>query len=447
MRKRLTALFRDDSLRGASLRSSLWTISGFGGESILRLGANLILTRLLAPDMFGLMALAMTFVTGVALMSDLGTSHSVVRSKRGDDPDFLATAWSVQVMRGCIIATASVALAWPLAQVYEQPELFLILAALSFQPLIAGFNSVGFATQARKMQLGRVMLVNLAAQATITVVMILFALALQSVWALVVGTLMGAVAKMVLSHLLLERHPIRFHLEREALGEIIRFGRWVLLSTLFTFLGGRGITAVHGALVPLDVLGVLAVSTVLIRAFETLVQKLLTAVGFSAFARVLRERPEDLPKILANVRNKFLTVCVLGFVLVSFISQPLIDFLYDERYALAGSFLAIQALNGGLRVLVRPYQEVMLASGDSRLHAAVMFCSASVGILGTIAGYFLLDIYGMLAGMGLAALVVFGISASFAHRRGYANLTLDFVIVGGLLTLYAITLSQLMGAT
>jgi O-antigen/teichoic acid export membrane protein len=442
MRKRLMALIRDQSLKGASFRSGFWTIWGFGMQSALRLGSNLILTRILAPDMFGLMALALTFVTGVSLMSDVGTRHSVIRSTRGEEDEFLTTAWTVQVARGVLITVIACALAWPAAWLYDQPELFAVLCALSVVSIFDGLKSIAMATTSRKMELGRQTMVTLASQVLMIAVMITAAFILESVWALVIGSIVGSASRALFSHLFLTPFRHRLRLEPEALREIITFGRWVLLGTFFNFLGGRGITAVHGALVPLDILGILSVSTVLIRALETLVQKLLSAVGFPAFSKVLRERPQDLPRLLARVRNRLLTVCVLGFVAISYLAQPLIDFLYDDRYAFAGGFLAVQALNGALRVLARPYQDVMLAEGDSRLHSMVMFFSAAGGILGTVAGYYLFGLYGMIAGMGVAALVVFAISTSFAYRRGYADLRFDFVIVASILVLYAIIIGR-----
>lgn len=200
MRKRLASLMRDQSLRGASLRSGFWTIFGFGMQSVLRLGSNLILTRILAPDMFGLMALAVTFVTGVSLMSDLGTKHSVIRSTRGEDEDFLATAWTVQVIRGGVITVIACAIAWPAARLYEQPELFVVLCALSLSSILAGFNSISMATASRQMALGRQILVDLSSQAVMVTVMIGTAFILESVWALVIGTLIGAALKALFSH-------------------------------------------------------------------------------------------------------------------------------------------------------------------------------------------------------------------------------------------------------
>ena len=57
----------------------------------MRLISNLILTRLLVPELFGLMALVNTFIQGLFLFSDVGIATSIIRSPRGDDPVFLNT--------------------------------------------------------------------------------------------------------------------------------------------------------------------------------------------------------------------------------------------------------------------------------------------------------------------------------------------------------------------
>jgi O-antigen/teichoic acid export membrane protein len=85
----------------------------FGGENILRLGSNLILTRLLFPEAFGLMALVTVFLTGLKMFSDFGLNASIIRSARGDDPIFLQTAWTVQILRGVMLWLISVMLAGP----------------------------------------------------------------------------------------------------------------------------------------------------------------------------------------------------------------------------------------------------------------------------------------------------------------------------------------------
>ena len=133
-------------LRSTSGRGASWTFIGFGTSYAIRLLSTLILTRLLAPEVFGLMSLAWVFLTALAMLSDVGTVPSVIRSPRGDDPDFLDTAWSVQAVRGFCLGILVLLLAWPVSRLYDEPQLFPILCAVSVLPVLQGLGSISVAT-------------------------------------------------------------------------------------------------------------------------------------------------------------------------------------------------------------------------------------------------------------------------------------------------------------
>ena len=79
------------SLRQLVFKASTWTLAGYGVNQALRLGGNLILTRLLFPEAFGLMAIGMTVIYGVGMFADTGITP-IVQNAQGNHPDFLNTA-------------------------------------------------------------------------------------------------------------------------------------------------------------------------------------------------------------------------------------------------------------------------------------------------------------------------------------------------------------------
>ena len=91
------------TLRQRVIRAGSWAVTGFVTTQAIRLGGNLILTRLLFPEAFGLMAIVYVFMAGLALFSDLGINPSIIQNRQGGDPDFLNTAWVVQILRGVLI--------------------------------------------------------------------------------------------------------------------------------------------------------------------------------------------------------------------------------------------------------------------------------------------------------------------------------------------------------
>ena len=141
MRERISHLLIGDTLKAKAARSTVLTIVNFGGQNVIRLLSNLILTRILFPEAFGLMALVQVILAGLQLFSDIGLRDSVIQDKRGGEPDFLNTAWVISIIRGFLLWFATILLAAPMAAFYDAPLLAEILPVAGFAVVLQGFSS------------------------------------------------------------------------------------------------------------------------------------------------------------------------------------------------------------------------------------------------------------------------------------------------------------------
>lgn len=421
-------------------RAGVWTLIGFGGGNGLRLLSNLALTRLLSPEIFGLMALAQVFTSGIAMLSDVGVSTSVVRSSRGEDPAFLRTAWSMQIIRGVIVAAMCCLIAWPAALAYGEPILLPLICVLSISALIKGFQSISVARANRKLAIKPLILLNLISRSVTLVVTVFAAWQLQSVWALAIGVCVGMSMNVFLSHVMLAKFDHRFSFEPEALREIFNFGKWILLATFFTFLGGQGQQGIFGFVFPLEVLGLIAIATLLSSVPDELLKKLFHTILLPSFSEIYRERPEQLPRVLRKVRLFTIGLVFPMMFTLSILAQPIVDLLYDDRYAGAGLILSLMALNMSIPILSTTYQNLLLAEGRSDLHAMLMFVWAAATCVGIVCGFWVSGLVGSLVGVGLAILLMYFINLVIAVRRGYATGLLDMVAVLIIVAVYGITL-------
>ena len=429
----------ESSLRKRRNSASIWTMLSFGSDSVLRLISNLILTRLLSPEVFGLMALARIFLQGIKMFSDVGTKASIVRSDRGDEVEFLQTAWTVQVIRGLLISLVACLIAWPVSRIYEQDVLFPLICVLSVTPIFAGFSTISSSTVNRKMLLRVKTTLGIVNQIITTIITALAAWWLGTVWALAIGAVIGSCLSMVLGHIFLPRFQHRFRWEGEAVGELFRFGRWILLGTLFTYLGNRGRLAIQGLLVPVEVLGMITLAAMIAWMPGRLFSKVLGDVIFPSFSEIRRKRPQDLNKALAKVRVAMTLVVFPVFFVISFFAQPIIDLMYDDRYAAAGPILSFMALNSALSMLGMPYQNIMLAEGRSGLHATFTFIYSTCSILGTIIGFYLYGILGMFIGVAIGTMVYFSCLVVMGYRNGYRTWMLDVMALAAIGVVYVYT--------
>lgn len=357
---------RGPGLMARALRSASWMIIGFGGSQAMRLVSNLILTRILFPEAFGIMALVTVIITGLLLFSDVGIGPSILQSERGDDPKFLDTAWTIQVVRGMCLWAGTLVLAWPMAEFYDIPELKLILPIAGSMLIVEGFKPTRIETAHRHLIVGRVTQLELISQFISLAAMVVVALITRSVLALVLGSVMQSITYVILTHLKLPGHRNQFYWNRHCAQELVGFGKWIFLSTAFWFVTSQGDRAILGKFIPLETLGIYNIAFFL-ASFPM-------ALGFAVNQRLMipvyRDGlTTDDPDVFRKQRLlRFgLSLGILSLVwLMAIVGPSLVDLLYDDRYRLAGALIVPLALALAPAVMFMTYDQAALAAGDSK---------------------------------------------------------------------------------
>jgi O-antigen/teichoic acid export membrane protein len=352
------------------------------------------------------------------MFSDVGIGPAISQNPRGDDPDFLDTAWTINVARGALLWGLTWALAWPAATLYDAPDLITLLPAAGVTLLIAGFNPTRIDTANRHLMLGRVTALDLIAQVIGIVAMIGLAVVMRSVWALVIGAIIGSAAKLVLTHVGLPGRANRFRWEPRAGAELIRFGKWIFLSTACGFLLSQGDKAILGAYLPLDRLGVYNIGFFL-ASFPVL-------LGGAVTGRILiplyRDHPPAAaPENFARLRRlrQGVTTGILALLAgMAFLGVPLVGVLYDDRYAAAGAIVVAIACLQMPGVIGMTYDQSALAAGDSRTYFLVIAARAGVQTLAFLAGAEMAGLKGALIGQGVALIAVHPLIIWLARRHG-----------------------------
>ena len=123
--------------------------------------------------------------------------------------------------------------------------------------LSGGFSITKMIEASRNLSLGKVTVVEIAAQIFGLLVMVAWVLADRSIWALVAGSIASSVARTLLSHIWLPGTANRWQWDRDAFFEILHFGKWIFLSTVLYFFVTNGDRMFLGALIDANSLGIL----------------------------------------------------------------------------------------------------------------------------------------------------------------------------------------------
>jgi O-antigen/teichoic acid export membrane protein len=334
------------------------------------------MTRLLVPEMFGVMAIAGMVTIILALLSDIGLRQHIVQSPRGDDPVFLDTAWVVQIFRGVMMWLAALLLCvalhfanlgglLPVKSVYASPVLPLVVAVTAFSAVIAGFQSTRIAVAQRNFNQRRLVQTELAAQVAGLIVMIAIGVLTRSIWALVAGGLVVSLTTTVLSHTWLSGHPNRFRVERRALKDLIEFGKWIFVSSAVSVLAFNGDRLLLGGLVEAHVLGLYAIAVLIVGAIQSANSRFSSTVSLPTLSEIARTDPSRLREVYYKLRVPVDLLLLFMAGLLAASGQLLIDLLYDSRYAETGVMLRILALSFfAMRYEVA--QQIYLAVGKPR---------------------------------------------------------------------------------
>lgn len=359
------------ALESRALNATLWTIVQYGAGQGVRLVNSYILTRLLLPEAMGQMTLVTTLIVGITMLSDIGLAPSVIQSKRGDEPSFLNTAWTLQVLRGGGLWLLALLLAWPAAMFYHDPRLTLIFAVLAISTVIQGLNSTSLLTISRHMGVKMQFFVEFSTQIVALIVTLTCAFYWRNVWALVVGNLASLVYKMAFSHSpLIPGIRNRFHWDRTALKDILHFGKWIFLGTAFFFFASQADRLYLGRFVPLAVLGVYGIAYQISDVPRSVINAFSYRVGYPFIAKIIHlPMPEFRIQFLGYRRYVLAVGAVLLSLMVVF-GDVVIRKIYKPVYANDAAWMVpILAIGLWHTLMYMTTSPVLLSLGKSKYNA------------------------------------------------------------------------------
>lgn len=386
------------SLRRRSLEGAAWTLLGVVGSHVLRLVSSLLLTRLLAPDSFGLMSVVNVLLLGLAMFSDVGLGPNIVQSGRGRDPAFLNTAWTLQIARGVGVWTICCLVAYPLSLFYKEPELAGLIPVAGLAALIAAFQSTNAFTAQRELSLARLTSIELVAQVLALALMVGVANWRPTVWVLVYGALVAAAVKALASHVWLPgiRHRLRW--EAEAVRELVGYGRWILLSSALTFSTNSTSSLILGKFVSMSEVGVFAIAVTLAKAVEQAYDLISQRVLLPVYAQIKSSPPEVLRNQVRKIRLAVMALFLPALCVMVAFAQSIVGLLFDPRYAEAGWILRLCAL-GLIPMVVSGVGPFYLALGNSKLLMWMSTYKLGAYVLAMSVGWSLWGAKGLMAGM------------------------------------------------
>lgn len=392
----------------------------------VRFGSTLILTRLLAPDLMGLMTVGGAINYALILFSDVGLRSAIIQNPRGDDQDYRDTVWMVTVLRGVLVALLALTatgIVWLMQlnqafdsqSAYSDPRLLIVIPLLGLAELIKGTESIELLRAERLMNFRTVVTAQVVRQVSGTTATIVWAWLDPGVLSLCAGPLTGNLVVVLLSYGWLTKGRMRLTWRPADMLAVATAGKWLLVSSVLTFLVSAFDKVYLASRFDASALGLYGIAATLGLLGQELVYRINGIVLFPLLSARHRESPATLKADYYAARRgiEFFSVAT-SFVLLA-LGSDVIRVLYDPRYHAAGPLLRAFGLLALLMAYL-PMSEALLALGRNKTLTIVN----AAKLAGLVAGLFIfvprMGIIGGVHALTLSALVG-AVFAWWALRR------------------------------
>lgn len=387
-------------LQGRGVKAGL--AYGFLNNLTLRVGnllLGVLLARLLAPEDFGVFAVALTVQVVLANLTDLGMTAYLVQAPdvRRPSPTVLTIGLGVGVGLAALMAACAHSMAVQLGSVDAVP----VIQVLSLTLILSGVGSVPTAVIQRRFQQGRQLIADGASFVvgnTVAVGMILAGAGVMSLaWSRVLGQLTAVVVLFVLS-----RYRDGFGFDRAVSRDAYRFGlplvaanvvSWVLLNTDYVLIGHMlGATE----------LGFYVLAFNISSWPTSAITQSLRAVALPAFARAQESSRANHTELVSSAVGLTLAASAPIGALLMALATPVVIFVYGPKWADSVAPLAVLAAFGAVRPVFDLMSTYLTARGATRSVLAVQVLWVVTLAAALWVGISLRGIFGA----GLAHLVV-----------------------------------------
>jgi len=345
--------------------SSLIGLNGL--RAVLRLFSNLILTRLLAPEAFGVVAILISVMYVLNMLTDLGFRAYVTRHETADD-ELLKTVWTVRFLRNALLGAVMFLGADLFAAAYNNPEVALAMRVIACSFFIEALMSLAFETGQRERRVLRISFVDFGHFLTISITTLIAAYVLRNYWGAVIGIMAGSVYLVFASYVLIPHRPVGFSLNRAHLADLWRFSRYIVPSSMISIVLMQADKILVANFFPLAELGKYMLAVTITQVGKKLVMEYHGRVFFPLMAQTERDDPANAKRVFYRSRLRFAALLAFGIGGLIGGGELATRILFNDLYIGTGLYLSIVSLGLLGALFVAPAMHALVAKGHVRVN-------------------------------------------------------------------------------
>jgi lipopolysaccharide exporter len=386
-------LLTGNSLATRAMRGGAWLGAGSTAEQLFRFARNMLLTRLLAPEAFGLMAIILSISSAVDTFTEIGVREAIIQNPRGQEDRYVNSAWWLSLSRSLsLYVLVFISAPW-IARFYNNQEMTRLVRVALLGIVFVGATSSRAFVALKEMQFKRWAIIQHGGGVCGSLITLTLAFFIRGVWALAIGFALENLIRCVTSYVVCPFRP-KMQIDRESLKDLLTFSRRVFGLSFLNLVFGRADVFVLGRLYPAAELGVYVMAVYLVQVPTGFIMGMLGQVLMPTFAQIQGDH-RRMNRVLARVTSVVILLMVPCLVFVVVSGRNLLGLFYGHRYAAAYLPLVVAGFVALINLVNAQITTILYASGRPQLHRR---CVAIMAVAMVLLVYPLVKYLGVVGG-------------------------------------------------
>ncbi len=355
--------------------SGFWVLAIRMTHQAFKLVRLLILARILAPNDFGLLGIALLTLGAVETFSKTGFEAALIQRK-DDIRSYLDSAWTILVLRGVILFVILYLIAPHVAVFFDTPEAKPIIRVIGYSILFKGFTNIGIIYFQKDLEFNKQFIYRFSGTLADFIVAVSAALILRNAWALVVGLLAGNLVEFLMSYII---HPYRPRLSSDfkKAKDLWGFGRWVLGSSMLIFLVNQGNDIMVGKVLGATALGFYLMAYRISTMPSAEISHMISQVIFPAYSKLQNDMPRLREAFLKVTQlTAFLSFPIAGLIVV--LAPDFARIFLGEKWLAIVPAMQVLACAGPMRSIAATFGYMFYAIGRPKTDTAMQILRLSI---------------------------------------------------------------------
>ena len=366
------------NLKQKAIKGVFWSATQSWGSQAISFLVFALLARLLAPETFGLIALAGVFLAFIEVFLDQGFSTAIIQRQKLE-PEHLDTAFWTNLAIGILMTGASISAADLIADFYRQPELAPIIRWLSISFVLRALSAVQEAIFTRNLDFKTLAIRSLIAVIAGGIVGVSMAFMGFGVWSLVGQRLSSSIVQITVLWWASDWRP-KFRFSEKHFLELFSFGISVIGINLLEFFNRRSDDFLIGYFLGTVALGYYSIAYRVLLVMIQLLNSVTSRVALPSFSE-LQQEPKKMRNAFYKVTQLTSLISFPAFMGVAVLSPEIVKCLFGEQWLASVPVMQILAFVGLLHSVYYFHSTVIISMGKPLWKLKLNFISSVINIL------------------------------------------------------------------